>query len=209
MKSIKEKNNTTFEHLAARFGYKNKFQAPKISKVVISAGVGSQKDKKKLEFIADRLAKITGQKAASRGAKQSIANFKTRQGDIVGYQTTLRGSRMNDFLDRLINISLPRTRDFRGLTAHSIDAMGNYTLGVKEHTIFPETSDEDIRDVFGLAITVVTTSRTKDETRALLEYVGFPLKKQESTLRRQKRERSARRNQRLRKRISKGYRPLI
>src|SRR5579872_2943637 len=98
MKSIKEKNNNAFQELGPKFGYKNRFQAPRLVKVVVSAGVGSQKDKKKLELVADRVAKITGQKAAPRGAKQSIANFKTRQGDIVGYQVTLRGDRMNDFL---------------------------------------------------------------------------------------------------------------
>ena len=183
MKTTKEKNNTSFQHLAPKFGYKNRFQAPRLVKVVVSAGVGSQKDKKKLELVADRLAKITGQKAAPRGAKQSIANFKTRQGDVVGYQVTLRGERMNDFIDRLINVALPRTRDFRGLSAHSIDAMGNYSLGIKEHIIFPETADEDIRDVFGLAATIVTTSRTKDETMAFLEHLGFPLKKPEFDVR--------------------------
>src|SRR4051812_32977937 len=105
MKSVKEKNNTAFASLKGSFGYKNPMQAPRLVKVVVSSGVGSLKDKKKLEFIADRLSKITGQKPAARGAKQSISNFKTRQGDTVGYQTTLRGKRMQDFLDRLINIA--------------------------------------------------------------------------------------------------------
>ncbi len=180
MISVKEKSNKAFDVLKEAFGYKNKMQSPKIVKVVVSSGVGSQKDKKKLELIADRLAKITGQKAAVRGAKQSISNFKTRQGDTVGYQITLRGKRMVEFLDRLLNIALPRTRDFRGISAKGIDAVGNYTLGIKEHVIFPETSDEDIKDVFGLAITVVTTSKDAKETRQYLEHIGFPFKKIET-----------------------------
>src|SRR4051812_47241703 len=129
MKFVKEKNAATFDALKGQFGYTNKMQAPKLVKVVISAGIGSVKDKKKIELIADRVARITGQKAAVRGAKQSISNFKTRQGDPVGYQVTLRGGRMNEFLDRLLNIALPRTRDFRGISPKSIDQMGNYTLG--------------------------------------------------------------------------------
>ncbi len=173
----KEKIISTFSELKGRFGWTNPMQAPRLSKIVVSVGVGSQKDKKKLELIADRLAKITGQKAASRGAKQAISNFKTRQGDVVGYQITLRGKRMNAFLDRLVNIALPRTRDFRGLSPKSIDAMGNYTLGIREHTIFPETADEDIRDVFSLGITLVTTGHTVPEVQAFLEHLGLPLKK--------------------------------
>jgi large subunit ribosomal protein L5 len=179
MKTIKEKNNTTFTSLKEKFGYKNPMQAPKLEKIIVSSGIGSQKDKKKLELIADRIAKITGQKAAPRGAKQSISNFKIRQGDPVGYQVTLRGKRMYDFLDRLLNVALPRTRDFRGISVKSIDEMGNYSLGIREHTIFPETSDEDIKDIFGMAVTIVTSSDTKEETRAYLEHLGFPFKKAE------------------------------
>jgi large subunit ribosomal protein L5 len=177
MKSVKEKNNTSFEALKGAFNLKNKMQAPKLVKVIVSTGVGSQKDKKKLEFIAGRIGRITGQKAASRGAKQSISNFKTRQGDVVGYQVTLRGQRMYDFLDRLLNVALPRTRDFRGIPAKSIDEMGNYNLGIKEHTIFPETADEEIKDVFGLGVTVVTSSNDKALTKSFLDHLGFPFKK--------------------------------
>jgi large subunit ribosomal protein L5 len=177
LKHVKEKNQESFETLKGTFGYKNKMQAPKLEKVIVSSGVGKQKDKKKLEMIADRIAKITGQKASPRGAKQSISNFKTRQGDIVGYQVTLRGKRMYDFLDRLLNVALPRTRDFRGISRDSVDEMGNYTLGIREHNIFPETADEDIKDVFGLAVTVVTSSNDKEQTKAFLEHLGFPFKK--------------------------------
>jgi large subunit ribosomal protein L5 len=178
--TIKEKNNTSFAALKDAFKLKNVMQAPKIVKVVVSTGVGSQKDKKKLEMIANRMTKITGQKAAVRGAKQSISNFKTRQGDTVGYQVTLRGQRMFDFLDRLLSVALPRTRDFRGISSKSIDDMGNYNLGIREHSIFPETADEDVKDVFGLAVTVVTSSSDKALTKGFLEYIGFPFKKAEN-----------------------------
>ncbi|MEK7176097.1 MAG: 50S ribosomal protein L5 [Patescibacteria group bacterium] len=158
-------------------GYKNSMQAPRILKVVVSAGVGSFKDKNKFKVVEDRLARITGQKASPRGAKVSIATFKSRQGDVVGYQVTLRGHRMYDFLDRLINIALPRTKDFRGISPAAADEMGNYTLGIKEHTIFPETSDEELKDVFGLAITIVTTAKSKEEVIKFLTHLGFPFKK--------------------------------
>ena len=158
-------------------GYKNPMQAPRILKVVVSSGTGSFKDKNKFKIVEDRLARITGQKAAPRGAKVSIANFKSREGDVVGYQVTLRGKRMYDFLEKLIHISLPRTKDFRGIPTTAADEMGNYTLGIKEHNIFPETSDEELKDVFGLAITIVTTAKSKEEVIKLLTHLGFPFKK--------------------------------
>jgi len=158
-------------------GYKNPMQMPRILKVVVSVGVGSFKDKNKLKVVEDRLAKITGQKAAPRGAKVSIASFKSREGDVVGYQVTLRGKRMYDFLEKLIHIALPRTKDFRGINPNSADEMGNYTLGIKEHTIFPEAADEELKDVFGLAITTVTTAKSKDEVIKFLTHLGFPFKK--------------------------------
>ena len=118
----------------------------------------------------------TWQKVATKGAKQSIASFKVREGDTVGMQVTLRGARMFDFIDKLIHIALPRTRDFRGLSVTSIDDMGNLTIGLKEHTIFPETSDEDLKDVFGLAVTVVTTATSKTEAEAFFRHLGVPLR---------------------------------
>src|SRR5882724_635330 len=151
-----ELNQKSFTGMKEKFGWKNPMQSPRLSKVVISTGIGSIKDKKKVELIADRLAKITGQKPAIRGAKKSIATFKVRTGDPVGYQITLRGKRMADFIDRLVHIALPRTKDFRGISRTAVDEMGNYTLGIKEHTIFAETSDEDLKDVFGMGVTVVT-----------------------------------------------------
>ena len=153
-------------------------QTPKIQKVVVSVGVGKMaKDKGKVDLVADRLAKITGQKSASRGAKQAISTYKTRIGDKVGYQVTLRGKRAEDFLNRVVHIALPRTKDFKGISAGAIDEMGNYTLGIKEHTVFPETADEELKDVFGMAVTVVTTAKNKKSAEAYLRHLGFPFKK--------------------------------
>jgi large subunit ribosomal protein L5 len=173
----KERNQSSFKTLSEKFGYKNVLQAPKIVKVIVSSGVGSAKDKNRVQVVESRLARITGQKPAARAAKASIAQFKMREGDIVGYQVTLRGARMYDFLDKLIHISLPRTRDFRGLSAGAIDDMGNLTIGIKEHSIFPEASEEDLKDVFGLAITIVTTAKTKEEADAFFRHLGIPFKK--------------------------------
>jgi large subunit ribosomal protein L5 len=171
----KEKVQTSFEALKEGFGYTNRLSAPRIVKVVVSSGVGKA-DKNRMQVVENRLARITGQKAAPRAAKASIAQFKMREGDIVGYQVTLRGARMYDFLDKLIHIALPRTRDFRGLPATAIDDMGNLTIGIKEHSIFPEAADEDLKDVFGLAITVVTTAKTKEEAEAFFRHLGVPFR---------------------------------
>lgn len=177
MISAREKNKTSFKGLKDTLGYTNVMQAPKIMKVIVSSGVGSLKDKRKIDLVEDRLVKITGQKPARKGAKASIAAFKVREGDTVGLQVTLRGGRMFDFLDRLMNIALPRTKDFRGISFTGIDPMGNYTLGIREHTIFPETSDEDLKDVFGLAVTIVTSAKSYEEAKAFFEYIGFPFRK--------------------------------
>ncbi len=179
METIKQKTSKAFQALKAEFKYKNVMQAPKILKVVVSAGVGSMKDKKKIDVVENRLTKITGQKPVKKGAKKSIAAFKVRENDPVGIQITLRGARMHDFLDRLVNIAIPRTKDFRGISANGIDEMGNYTLGIKENTIFPESSDEDLKDVFGLAVTIVTNVKDPKETKAFLIHLGFPFKKNE------------------------------
>ena len=172
----KEKVAGAFDVMKERFGYTSKMAAPRIQKISISVGVGSVNDKNKIEVIKDRLEKITGQKASARPAKKSIAQFKMREGDIVGYQVTLRGTRMYDFLDRLLNVALPRTRDFRGVKRSAVDAMGNMTIGIKEHIIFPETADEDLRDVFGLAVTVVTSAGTTEEAVAFFEHLGVPFR---------------------------------
>ena len=174
MESVAHQQQTTFASLSSELGYTNPMQVPHIEKVVISVGVGSTKDKNKIALVADRLQKITGQKPAPRGAKKSVAAFKTRQGDVVGYLVTLRGRRAVSFLDKLVMTALPRTRDFRGIVRTGIDAMGNYTLGIREHTIFPETSDEELRDVFGMAVTIVTTSTSSKEATRFFEHIGVP-----------------------------------
>jgi large subunit ribosomal protein L5 len=179
METVQARIASVFETLKGEFGYKNVNEAPIIDKVIVSVGVGRIDDKGKIALIQDRLAKITGQKAAPRAARMSIASFKLREGDIVGYQVTLRGQRKMDFLNKLIHVALPQTRDFRGLKITSIDEMGNYTLGIKDNSIFPETADEDLKDIFGMSITIVTTTNDKVETEALLRHIGMPLKKPE------------------------------
>ncbi|MCX6790246.1 MAG: 50S ribosomal protein L5 [Candidatus Kaiserbacteria bacterium] len=175
MSTTKQKQQTAYTALAETFGYTSPMQGPQIKKIIVSSGVGKKRDKKQLELIENRLAKITGQKPSLRAARMSIASFKVREGDTVGMQVTLRGARMYDFIDKVIHIALPRTRDFRGLSAKSIDAMGNYTIGIKDMTIFPETADEDLKDVFGLAVTIVTSAKSKAEAEAFLRHLGMPL----------------------------------
>lgn len=178
METVKEKTQKTYEALKDKFGYTNVMQAPRLMKVVVSTGVGKIKDdKRKLKVIPEKLAAITGQKPSLRPAKKSIASFKVREGQVSGFQVTLRGPRMYAFLDKLVHVALPRTRDFRGLKLTGVDDMGNYTLGIKENTIFPETADEDLKDVFGLSVTIVTASKTKKETEEFLRYLGFPFQK--------------------------------
>lgn len=172
-----QKHTNTYEALKGEFGYENMMQAPKLVKIVVSVGVGSIKDKKRTDLILDRIIKITGQAPAKRGSKKSIAQFKLRTGDLAGYQVTLRGARMQSFFDKLVHIVLPRVKDFRGLKATAIDEMGNITVGLREHTVFPETADEDAKDVFGLAITIATTAKNKKEAEGFLRYLGFPLQK--------------------------------
>lgn len=177
MANATEIQKNVFEALKGPLGYSSVMQAPKITKVIVSTGVGKvNKDQKRLQLVEDRLSRITGQAAARRGAKKSIANFKSRTGDVVGYQVTLRGERMRSFLAKLIHIVLPRVKDFRGVSPKAIDEMGNITIGIKEHTVFPETSDEDARDVFGLAVTIATTAKNKKEAEAFLRHIGLPLR---------------------------------
>lgn len=177
MESVKSKEKKSYQTLKGKFGYENPMSAPKLVKVSISAGTGSSKDKNRNTLVASRLAKITGQKPSARGAKKSIASFKSRQGDVIGHLVTLRGERMRSFLDKLFNIALPRTKDWKGVEKKSIDDIGNMTISIKEHTIFPETSDEEIKDVFGFAVTIVTTAKSKEEALAFLEHIGVPFRK--------------------------------
>jgi len=175
--NAKEKQAEAFEKLKESQDYKNAMQSPKFTKVVINVGIGSLKDKNKKDIIIDRLTKISGQKPALRGSKKSIAAFKVREGDPVGLSVTLRGARMFSFIDKMIFVAFPRTKDFRGLSKKGIDEMGNYSIGIKDNTIFPETADEDLKDVFGMNITVGTSAKTKKEAEVFLTYIGFPFKK--------------------------------
>ncbi len=177
MDSIKQTYIKSIPEIKKILGIKNIMAVPKITKVVVSSGTGSFKDKKKNEVVSDRLSKITGQHVVTKGAKKSVASFKIRQGDIVGYMVTLRGSRMYSFLNKLVNVAIPRTRDFRGIDPKAVDEMGNLTFAVKENTVFPETADEDLRDVFGMAITVVTTAKNKKDALEFFKIIGFPFKK--------------------------------
>ena len=179
--TVKEKEALVFEKMKSAFKYKNVMASPRLKKVVLNVGTGTmiKKDKNKNTAISDRLAKITGQKPALRGSKKSIASFKVRQGDPIGVMVTLRGARMYAFLEKLINVALPRTKDFRGISRKVVDDIGNLTIGIKEHTIFPETADEDIKDVFGLSITVVSSAKTKKEGFEFFELLGIPFKKEE------------------------------
>lgn len=177
MMRLKEKAQKIEGELKSSLGVSNVMQLPKLVKVVISTATGSQKDKKRNELIVDRLSKIVGQKPSKRVAKKSIAGFKMREGDLMGFAVTLRGERMYAFLDKFFNIALPRMRDFRGIDSKIVDALGNMTIGVKEHTIFPETADEDLKDVFGFAVTFVTTAKSKEDALKFFTLLGVPFKK--------------------------------
>jgi len=179
METVKQKEKKAYSTLKSVYGYKNSMAAPRLVKVVVASGTGSgiKRDKDRNKFIMERIAKITGQKGSLRGAKKSIASFKVRQGDPVGVMVTLRGARMYGFLDKLINVAIPRTKDFRGIDKKIVDDIGNLTMSIKEHTIFPETGDEDIKDIFGLAVTIVTTAKTKPEATQFFELIGVPFKK--------------------------------
>ena len=163
--------------LAEQFGYKSRMQIPSLDKVVINMGIGEGvADRKKVESAAADLALIAGQKAVITKARKSIATYKLRDGQAIGCKVTLRKARMYEFLDRLINIALPRVRDFRGLSPKSFDGRGNYTLGIKEHIVFPEIDYDKAADIWGMDITVCTTAGNDDEARALLTAFNFPFR---------------------------------
>jgi large subunit ribosomal protein L5 len=163
--------------LAEQFGYKNGMQVPVIQKIVINMGIGEAvNDRKKVESAAADLALIAGQKAVITQSRKSIATFKLRENQPIGCKVTLRKARMYEFVDRLINIALPRVRDFRGLNPKSFDGRGNYTIGIKEHIVFPEIDYDKTAEVWGMDITVCTTARTDEEARALLTAFNFPFR---------------------------------
>ena len=164
--------------LKEKFGYKNIYEIPKVSKIVLNMGVGEACHNSKLaENIVNQLTRIAGQKALATKAKKSIAAFKLREGMCVGAMVTLRGERMYDFLQKLLTVVLPRIRDFRGVSPKSFDGRGNYTLGLKEQTLFPEISYEDVDLVKGMNISIITTAKNDEEARELLAALGMPFKK--------------------------------
>jgi large subunit ribosomal protein L5 len=163
--------------LSAEFGYKSRLQVPVIEKVVINMGIGEGvNDRKKVDAAANDLGLIAGQKAVITKARKSIATYKLRDGQAIGCKVTLRKTRMYEFIDRLINIALPRVRDFRGLSPKSFDGGGNYTLGIKEHIVFPEIDYDKAADIWGMDVTVCTSAKTDDEARALLTAFNFPFR---------------------------------
>ena len=163
--------------LSQEFGFKNVHQVPRLEKVVVNMGVGKATQNGKLiEKAAEELAAITGQKAAVRKARKSIANFKLRQGQAVGCTVTLRGTRMWEFFDRLVNVSLPRVRDFKGVSVKAFDGRGNYSLGIREQIIFPEIDYDSVENITGLNVTMVTSARNDAEGKALLAHLGMPFR---------------------------------
>ena len=176
MNRLQEKyNNEIVPAMIEKFGYKNIMQVPKLNKIVINMGVGEAKDNSKvLDSAVKELEIIAGQKAVVTKAKKSIANFKIREGLPIGCKVTLRGEKMYDFADRLINLALPRVRDFRGVSATSFDGRGNYALGIKEQLIFPEIEYDKVDKVRGMDVIFVTTANTDEEARELIRLFGMP-----------------------------------
>lgn len=164
--------------LRKEFSIGNVMAVPRITKVTVNTGVGRMlKDGRSTDKVQADLALLTGQKPVARAAKKSVASFKLRQGSVVGYSVTLRGTRMWDFLERLISLALPLSKDFRGIDPANVDRGGNLNLGLKEHSVFPEINLENIKDIFGLQVTVTTTAGDRDRGLALLKHLGFPFKK--------------------------------
>lgn len=176
---LKEKyRNEVLPALMKDFGYENVMQAPKLEKIVVNIGLGEAKDNVKLlESAVEELRIITGQQPVITKAKKSISNFKLREGQPIGCKVTLRGEKMEEFYDKLVNIALPRVRDFRGVSSTAFDGRGNYALGIKEQLIFPEIVFDQIEQIRGMDIIVVTTAETDEEGRALLSKLGMPFKK--------------------------------
>jgi len=179
MARLKELYNATIrDDMMKEFGYKNVMQVPKLEKIVINMGVGeAAQDKKKVEAAVAELEAISGQKAVKTRATKSIAGFKLREGQVVGCKVTLRRVQMFEFLDRLVNIALPRVRDFRGLNGKSFDGRGNYAMGIKEQIVFPEIDYDKIDSIRGMDIVICTTANTDDEARALLSKFDLPFAK--------------------------------
>ena len=170
--------NEIVDAMIKKFGYKNVMEVPKLDKIVVNMGVGEAKENAKvLEMAVGDMETITGQKAVVTKAKKSVANFKIREGQSIGCKTTLRGDKMYEFLDRLVNLALPRVRDFRGVNPNSFDGRGNYALGIKEQIIFPEIEYDKIDKVRGMDVIFVTTARKDEEARELLRLFNMPFAK--------------------------------
>jgi len=170
-------NDVIRKKLVEQFKYSNPLQVPMLEKVSINMGIGEAvNDRKKVENAASELSMIAGQKPVVTHARKSIATYKLRENQAIGCKVTLRKARMYEFIDRLVNIALPRVRDFRGLNPKSFDGMGNYTFGIKEHIVFPEIDYDKVTDIWGMDITVCTTAKTDDEARALLTAFNFPFR---------------------------------
>lgn len=177
---LKKYQQEAIPQIREKFGLKNNLAVPRITKVVVNTGTGRiSQDDKLQEMISRDLATITGQKPAPTLAKGAISEFKIRQGMPIGFKVTLRGSKMYDFLERLVSTAIPRIRDFRGLSEKSIDKGGNLSIGIKEHIIFPEISNEEIKNIFGLEVTMTTNAKKREEAVELFRLLGFPLKKGE------------------------------
>ena len=179
MNRLQEKyENSVRAELANKFAYKSSMQIPKVEKIVINMGIGDAvANVKVLDDAVEELTLITGQKPVVTKARKSIANFKLREGMPIGCKVTLRGERMYQFLDKLISVALPRVRDFHGINANAFDGRGNYTLGVKEQLIFPEINFDKVKKVRGMDIVIVTTAKTDEEGRTLLQLMGMPFRK--------------------------------
>ncbi len=174
----KKYNEIVIPEMKKKFRYKSDLAAPRFLKVVINSGIGKFKDDKQMiEELLKMLSLIAGQKPAAAKSKKAIATFKTRVGMVLGYKATLRGKKMSDFIYKLINVSLPRVRDFRGLDLKSVDKQGNLTIGFKEHTAFPETINENTKNIFGFEVTMTTNARSRNEAIECFKLLGFPFKK--------------------------------
>jgi len=174
----KEYRKEILPQLMEKFDYNNVMEAPKLEKIIVNVGLGDAKeDTKLLDTVVDEIARITGQSPTVTRAKKSIANFKIREGMPVGIKVSLRGEQMFEFLYKLINVTMPRIRDFRGISPKSFDGRGNYSLGISEHTVFPEINIDDVDDVHGMEITIVTSAETDEEAFELLSIMGMPFKK--------------------------------
>ena len=173
----KQFRDTIAAEMIKEFGYKNALEVPRIDKIVINMGIGEAvADSKKVQSALGDLAKIAGQKPAVTKSRKSIATYKLREGMPIGGKVTLRKQRMYEFLDRLVNVALPRVRDFRGLNPKSFDGRGNYAMGIKEHIVFPEINYDEVDQIWGMDVIVCTTAKTDDEARALLKAFNFPFR---------------------------------